>query len=558
MARSRRNPAERRAEGLALLVVAALLTAACGDGGGAESTAPATTSTAAPATTAGTIAATTTSIPLPPWPEVPVWADPAVAFLDAYRAALGSGDLDRIFPFLDEGVIWWDGEPAGRLRIGLRDTLTGLETAVPPTRLPGSFFAGWYALGEGLGYDIDWVHEAVFPPEQCPGADPCRRLQDVHLWVGPGGISGHSVRSHVADLRDAGRVEAADLDRVEATYAEIAARLSSGDPDEAALMMSDQPVWENTGDGTLERIDPRQQWADEVRPLFAALPDLEVATLTTADLGFPGDPEPAVFFTPRGAITRFGEGTIGGVGVYRLTPVPGQSLLAVYEWLEQPHGIVDLDFEMEPAGMVGFAAPMIDDPTLWPRVPDAVRHPTGTIPAGDGEIQLFNGSDSQQDLVEWALGRYAAAGLPSPIPRSIAFPPSVDCILHAGLAVDTGEGVDLQLCFDQTETCAGDSCTPSVTAQSTLLHELGHVWTIQHVAAATRAAFLEVRGLQVWSDPGIDRDDLGTEHAAEILAWALLEEDNWPARLPGNDCGELAAGFRVLTGHDPPRGCPDG
>jgi hypothetical protein len=144
------------------------------------------------------------------------------------------------------------------------------------------------------------------------------------------------------------------------------------------------------------------------------------------------------------------------------------------------------------------------------------------------------------------------------MPHSVAFPPSVDCVLHAGLAVDTGAGIDIQLCFDEAETCIGEACRPGTDAQSTLLHELGHVWTAQYVDDAIRAAFLEIRGLEVWSAPGVSRDELGTEHAAEILAWGLLESDTWPARLPNNECDDLAAAYRVLTGRDPQRGCPAG
>ena len=192
-----------------------------------------------------------------------------------------------------------------------------------------------------------------------------------------------------------------------------------------------------------------------------------------------------------------------------------------------------------------------------------VRQLTGTITAGNHDILIYNGSTSLQALVESALGRFTAAGLPAPAPRSVAFPPSVSsvcpsgyCVRHAGLAIDTSEGVDLQFCFGEGEACAGDTCSPGTEARSVLLHELAHVWLVQNVDEARRAAFLAVRGLEVWSAAEVDRDHLGIEHAAEILAWALLEEDTWPARLPNNDCRQLSAGFTALTGVLPPRPCP--
>ncbi len=546
--------------------LATLLGAACGtpaqeqsattaDAPPGSPVAPASSSTAAPAST-------TTAVPAPAWAPAPEWAEPAVVYLDAYRAALAGGDVEEVFPFLAETVHWYGGEPGGRLRTGLLDTLNGLVRADPTERLPGLLFVEWVYAGTGIAYDIDWVHEAVLPAGACPGDDPCRRVQDLHLTVGPEGVMQHRVVPHVADVPADSAAEQADVEQIESRYAEIAERLSSGNAEYAAAMMSDNPVWEDTGDG-LERVNPRELWTELLGYIFAAVPESTVSTLTTADLGLPGEPRPAVFFTPSDSLLRFREPTIGGVGIFRQRVGQDESILVAFEWFEGTDGIVDLDLEVEPAGLGlpsagGDAAPMVDDPSLWPQVPGPTRRITGTIDAGRESIQVYNGSDSQQALVEWALGRYEAAGLPVPIPRAVAFPPSVNCVLHAGLAIDTGDGVDIQLCFDEAETCLGEACLPSADARSTLLHELGHVWTVQNLDDATRSAFVDFRGLEVWSAPGVNRDDLGTEHAAEILAWALLEDDTWPARLPDNECSRLAGAFRVLTGVDPPRACPEG
>jgi hypothetical protein len=43
----------------------------------------------------------------------------------------------------------------------------------------------------------------------------------------------------------------------------------------------------------------------------------------------------------------------------------------------------------------------------------------------------------------------------------------------------------------------------------------------------------------------------GAEHAAEILAWGLLDECSATVRLPDNTCDTLAAAFRLLTGAEP-------
>jgi hypothetical protein len=479
--------------------------------------------------------------------------------MDAYRRALASGDIDELFPFLDEGVWWWSGGTGDRIRSGLRDTLTGFQNTPPTARAPGLVWVFAYGVDEAIGYDIDWVHRADLPAQACPAAEPCARTEALHMAVLPGGVVSHGVRSLTSDLRDAGDADEGDLDRIERRYEEIAVRLSSGDAEAASEMISDRAVWQQTADG-YRRIDPRQQWIENSAAAFSGTPDAVLEPLTTADLGFEGSPVPAVFFTPAEGSLWYREPTIGGIGVYRWTPDADATFLVVVMWLEQIHGIVDLVFKLQPSdfGVVvpDEANPWMTDPALWPQVPSPSHVMTGTIETSDSTIRVFNGSESQQDLLEWVLELYTGAGLPAPVPHSVAFPPSADCILYAGLAVDTGDGVDLQLCFSQKETCTDEACTPSVGAQSTMLHELGHVWTIQQVDEATRTAFLDLRGLETWSGTGVIRDYLGTEHAAEILAWGLLEVDSVPARLPDNECADLAAAFEILTGVAPPRTCP--
>ena len=543
---------------LAALAAVLLVAAACDPASDVAVSSTRTASTAASTTTAAAATPTTavtvspsSTAPAPPaaWPEVPDWAQPAVAYLEAYRTALNSGDVEQVFPFLGEDVAWWDGEAGGHFRIGMRDTLTGLIDRAAPRRLPGTFVATWFPAGDGVGYRIDWIHEVL--PEGCTTGEPCARIEDVHLVVVDGAVVSHVV----APLAQAGRV----VDR----YADIARRLSSGDADEAAGMISDRPVWVDLGDGEFDQYVPRELFAEQLAGIFAEVPDAEVLRLTTADLGLPGPPRPAVFSIPTEVLQGWGFGTIGGLGVYRQRLDAEVDFLIAFEWLERDDGIVSFTAELEPEALAGWAedagtAPMVEDPALWPAIPRQIRRLTGTIQAGGGTVSIYNGSESRRALVEWALERYAEAGLPEPVPRTISFPPSVECVIYEGLATDTGDGVDLDLCFGEEETCTGDDCHPSTAAKSTLLHELGHVWTVQYADAEARDAFLAARGLEVWSGEGVDRDHLGTEHAAEILAWALLDEPTWAARLPDNDCEDLAAGFRALTGVEPPRVCESG
>jgi hypothetical protein len=95
----------------------------------------------------------------------------------------------------------------------------------------------------------------------------------------------------------------------------------------------------------------------------------------------------------------------------------------------------------------------------------------------------------------------------------------------------------------------------TLAGRVTILHELGHVWSSQHVDGETQALFLAERGLEVWGDQGVPWHERGFEHAAEVMAWALLDEPFTVARIGSPSCDELAAAFRILTGVDPLNGC---
>ncbi len=545
---------------LAWLLAAAIVSGACS----AAEPAPNTTTTVT-TTTSTRAPGTTTLAPAPPEPEwtpQPEWAVPLIDYLDAYRQVVNGGDARAVFPFLADYVNWWHGEPDGRLRVGIRESLVSVMDLDPVIRLPGHVFFTWAPFDEDhLGFFVEWIHEVETPGGWCPGDSDCDEVQDVRLEVGPHGVAEHLVRSTTAALRRTGRADEAGLDRIEGRYAEIAMALSSHDPEEAASIMSDVPTYMPGEDGTLVRVNPRESFALMMEARTAESPESVMEPMTLAEAGIADDDAPALFFTPPEFVFWWGPSTLGGMGLYRLTLAPDEDPMVIaVEWIERERGLISLEILFEPfdtRALVGDAPiPMIDDPSLWPPLPDIARSVTGTVPtAGGREVIIFNGSPAQEALVAWGLEQFDEAGLSLPEPRSVGFPPDFNCVLYAGLALDTGEGVELQLCFDESEVCVGDACTPTLAARSTLLHELGHVWTTQYVDDGTRAAFLETRGLEEWSGPGLARDVSGTEHAAEIIAWGLLVEETWQARLPDNECADLVAAFRVLTGQSPLRTC---
>jgi hypothetical protein len=157
---------------------------------------------------------------------------------------------------------------------------------------------------------------------------------------------------------------------------------------------------------------------------------------------------------------------------------------------------------------------------------------------------LVEGAPSPSDrlLVRWATGRFAEAGLdlPTAVVVEFAAEPS-RCGGNTGIAVH-GE------VFPRIVLCTSGSA--EVVVARTLLHELAHLWAEASLSDEDRGAFLELRGLEAWGDgPWVAR---GSEHAAEIVTWALMDRELTMLTLPEHDPSDLAAGYRLLTGSSPP------
>lgn len=154
-------------------------------------------------------------------------------------------------------------------------------------------------------------------------------------------------------------------------------------------------------------------------------------------------------------------------------------------------------------------------------------------PAGPAEI----------GLVEWAVGRFDRAGLEVP-PVTLAFAGSDGpCDGHPAL-FRGGPEPRIDLCRIGPPD--------GVVARKTVLHELAHAWAAANLDDGGRAAFLAFRRLEVWSGPEAPWELRGGEHAAEVLAWALMDRELAMATIPDSDPETLARGYLLLTGALPP------
>jgi hypothetical protein len=150
------------------------------------------------------------------------------------------------------------------------------------------------------------------------------------------------------------------------------------------------------------------------------------------------------------------------------------------------------------------------------------------------------GTADETELVAWAAGRFERAGLTLPeVP--VHFHGHRDaCDGLAGFAAGNGGRTEIHLCTERD--------TWSMVTKRTLLHELAHVWAATALDEARRQRFVAMRGAGSWNDPETPWELQGTEQAAEILTWALLDEEAPVVRISAAGPEALAAGYEVLTG----------
>jgi hypothetical protein len=146
-------------------------------------------------------------------------------------------------------------------------------------------------------------------------------------------------------------------------------------------------------------------------------------------------------------------------------------------------------------------------------------------------------------LAQWALDRFDQAGLELP-PLSLSFHDDrTECEGHVGY-YRPGTPASIDICGFNWDRFL-------VTPKKTILHELAHAWTHQTLDGATRNRFLDARGLDTWQDDSMLWEEQGNEHAAEVIAWGLIDEDLLLTSIGEADSVQLAEAFELLTGREP-------
>ncbi len=335
-------------------------------------------------------------------------------------------------------------------------------------------------------------------------------------------------------------------DQLLALYEHQAAAWSGHDVDD---IVSDH------SDASFAPEAPRAEAAD----LLAEYPRFRVEPLTLADLGVADSAEPALFDAGNPVGGRSPRGRTA-LGVYRLTFRPGLAAVGGIWWdlwddqivssmtLLQPddwdHVLTESGESMPPDQW--FSTIRLPEPT--------VTDLTHVITAPDGsQVELYGASASAAELVEWALGRFADADLPIPHAGAVHIEAAQTCLEGSAWAITGGASAEIRICLDESQLGSDGSFTR--LGEVTVLHELAHVWSAEYLSEEQKQAFLDARGLSAWWDPSVPWVAQGTEHAAEIVAWGVAEDDYPLVRIPHSDCETVVADFRALTGVPPLHGC---
>lgn len=136
----------------------------------------------------------------------------------------------------------------------------------------------------------------------------------------------------------------------------------------------------------------------------------------------------------------------------------------------------------------------------------------------------------QQTLVDQSMGRFREQGLVAPKVRVVFHDSLFPCYGHKGLYRDKTRTLEM---------CSLD--------EATLLHELAHAWANDTLDSDEMEAFVNWRGLDSWNDHSHAWERRGTEHVAETIAWALLEEPNHVRWVEIGEDGTRSVSYRILT-----------
>ena len=157
--------------------------------------------------------------------------------------------------------------------------------------------------------------------------------------------------------------------------------------------------------------------------------------------------------------------------------------------------------------------------------------------------------DEFQSIARWAIDLFDNAGLVLPPLRFV---------YHGDDDTRCKGRTGMHRIVDTTSIIEICTTTTGFPDQVMVLHELAHAWTHHRLPHERKAAFRRLRGWEHWRNyDAAPWHENGTEQAAEILVWGLLDRPINIVRIDQNSCDELLDGYRTLTTLEPPYGYRD-
>ena len=196
--------------------------------------------------------------------------------------------------------------------------------------------------------------------------------------------------------------------------------------------------------------------------------------------------------------------------------------------------------------------------------PDLQDNVTEIVDAGGSLVELVNAEPVHEAHTRWLFSRFIESGIGVPEVSAVWFPPSAECAELSGLAIESDERYQgrhtVVVCFvaDRLVSDVSESgWSPAAAAFG--LHELAHIWMVDHLTDATRAEFNELAGLSEWRSAAVPWRERGVEHAAFTISWGLAgaADGRYPI-LPAPECEALSGRYQLLTGHLPITACGEG
>ena len=142
---------------------------------------------------------------------------------------------------------------------------------------------------------------------------------------------------------------------------------------------------------------------------------------------------------------------------------------------------------------------------------------------------------SWRSRVEWALERFAMAGLPLPPIEITVHRHTRLCDGNSGL-FRPGPPVEVHVCS------IGDADTRAAPDHPA---RAGPRVGRAYLEPERRSTFLDLRGLEAWVDPDVPAHEWGAEHAAEVVSWGLMDASVELIRINDTDPASLHGSLRA-------------